>query len=203
MIMETSVFNFEDFLGKSKNIVQEKNIKPEIEELVSDITDDELSQDVVEELTEEEPSYIEEEKVEKIIEEKKLNESYSSKEDDNYYSLYSDKSEVFSCDIMVEGADVDETLVRLIIETDDWTLMFPGQIESGKVNIPIRKLSIFKEGEIGKIKLEVIAEGTQFIPWEDDFKVKRSKSVQVSFNEKKQTKQLQTPKTKVNVRLRN
>lgn len=83
------------------------------------------------------------------------------------------------------SAKTDDTITRLIIESDDWTLMFPGEIKNGKVNIPIRKLSLFEEGQRGKIKLEVIAEGTVFIPWEDEFKVKLSKKVTVSLNENK------------------
>ena len=83
------------------------------------------------------------------------------------------------------SAKTDDTITRLIIESDDWTLMFPGEIKNGKVNIPIRKLSLFEEGQRGKIKLEVIAEGTVFIPWEGEFKVKLSKKVTVSLNENK------------------
>jgi hypothetical protein len=80
---------------------------------------------------------------------------------------------------------IRQNITRLIIETEDWTLMFPGEIKNGKVNIPIRKLNLFEEGQRGKIKLEVIAEGTVFIPWEDEFKIKVSKKVSVSLNENK------------------
>ena len=67
--------------------------------------------------------------------------------------------------------------------------MFPGEIDrNGKVTIPIRKLNILEEGLKGTIKMEVIAEGTVFIPWEDDFEVKMSKKVMVKFNENKSTK---------------
>ena len=200
--MEMDVFNFEDFLGK--NPIQENKKDSELKEVQSDVKDEETtSEEIVKEL----PYQTSEDDVEEIVNdviEEKLNESYKGEEedDDKYYPLYLDKSEVFSCDIMIEGADIDETLTRLIIETDEWTLMFPGEIQSNKVNIPIRKLNIFKEGEIGKIKLEVIAEGTQFIPWEDDFKIKRSKTVQVSVNEKKSHKKIQESKTNVKVKVR-
>lgn len=114
---------------------------------------------------------------------------------ENYYSVYKDKNENFSCDVMVEGARLNETQARLILESDDWTLMFEGEIDrSGKCNIPIKKLNIFDEGTVGRIRLEVIAENTVFTPWEDDFKVKMSKKVMVQIHESKQM-----PKRKSNV----
>ena len=198
--MEMDVFNFEDFLGK--NPIRENKKDDKLKEVQSDVKDEETtSEEIDKELLDQNSDDEVEEIVNDFIEEK-LNESYKGEEDDDkYYPLYLDKGEVFSCDIMIEGADIDETLTRLIIETEEWTLMFPGEIQSNKVNIPIRKLNIFKEGEIGKIKLEVIAEGTQFIPWEDDFKIKRSKTVQVSVNEKKSHKKIQESKTNVKVRV--
>ena len=96
------------------------------------------------------------------------------------------KAETFSCDIELEGANLKDTEVRLVLESDNWNLMFPGEIDkNGKVTIPIRKLNIFEEGTRGKIKMEVIAEGTVFTPWEDDFEVKMSKKVMIKFNESK------------------
>jgi hypothetical protein len=107
---------------------------------------------------------------------------------DNYYPVFKDKSENFTCDVMVEGAKLNDTQARLILESDDWTLMFEGEIDrNGKCNIPIKKLNIFDEGAIGKIRLEVIAENTIFTPWEDDFKVKMSKKVMVQVHESRST----------------
>lgn len=78
--------------------------------------------------------------------------------------------------------------------------MFPGEIDrNGKVSIAIKKLNILEEGTRGKIKMEVIAEGTVFTPWEDDFEIKLSKKVTVKFNENKQSKQIvKKPGVKVN-----
>lgn len=102
----------------------------------------------------------------------------------NNYKLYKDKSENFTCEIEIEGADIDNTQVRMIIETKEWNLVFNGDIDkNGKINIPIKKLSLFDEGTVGKIRMEVIADGTVFIPWEDNFEVKMSKRVMVKFNE--------------------
>lgn len=112
-------------------------------------------------------------------------ESVSQVEGDKYYNLYSDKSENFVCDISIQGADPKQTEARLVVESGDWTLMFYGEVRNGKCTIPIKKLNILKEGQIGDIRLEVIAEGNLFIPWEDKFKVRVSKKVSVRVNEQK------------------
>lgn len=126
-----------------------------------------------------------------------------SESNEDFYKLYNDKSETFSCEIELEGANLKDTQVRLVVESDNWNLMFPGEIDRyGKVTIPIKKLSLFDEGTTGKIKMEVIAEGTVFVPWEDDFEVKMSKKVMVKFNESKinKPKLPQKPAVKVNFR---
>jgi hypothetical protein len=150
--------------------------------------------------TPEKNSYEEEEEEDLIHLEEEPNQPAIVEE--NFYPLYKDKSENFSCDIYVEGAKTDETITRLIVETNEWTLMFPGEINSGKVNIPIRKLNIFEEGQIGTVRLEVIAEGTVFIPWEDQFKIKLSKKVSVSLNENKKIPIQKKPEVGVRVNVR-
>jgi hypothetical protein len=125
-----------------------------------------------------------------------------SESKDEYYKVWADKAETFSCDIELEGANLKDTEVRLVLESDNWNLMFQGEItKNGKVTIPIRKLNILEEGTRGTIKMEVIAEGTVFTPWEDQFEVKLSKKVMVKFNESKvQPKKpiLNKPQVKVN-----
>jgi len=134
------------------------------------------------------------EEVEEEVEEEtyeSTNESafVNTEDDDDYYKLYQDKNEEFSCDIMIEGSSPEETYARIIIESENWSLVFPGEIRNGKCIVPIKKLNILKEGEIGNIKLEVVAEGNLFTPWENQFKVKMSKKVTVMMNEtKKQPK---------------
>lgn len=111
-----------------------------------------------------------------------------SDEEDGSYKLYRDKSEDFVCDISVEGVRHEDTEVRLIIESEDWTLMFSGEISNGKCIIPIKKLSLFSEGQTGSIKLEVNADGNLFTPWENSFVVRSSKKVTVSMNESSSSK---------------
>lgn len=117
-----------------------------------------------------------------------FNESSSSDDDDDYYKLYKDKAEDFTCDIAIEGVSQADTEVRLIVESDEWTLMFTGEVKNGQCVIPMKKLSILNEGSKGTIRLEVNADGTLFTPWEDSFVVKASKKVTVKVNEGKSSK---------------
>ena len=97
------------------------------------------------------------------------------------YKLFTDKSELFECDIKLEGASLSKSSARLVVETQDYSLMFNGSIsKGGKCEIPIRKLKgLIDEDTTGNIRLEVIAEDTFFTPWESDFEVETSKKVTV------------------------
>ena len=97
------------------------------------------------------------------------------------YKLFTDKPELFECDIKLQGASLKKSKARLVVETQDYALMFNGSISnSGKCEIPIRKLKgLIDEDTIGNIRLEVIAEDTFFTPWESDFEVETSKKVTV------------------------
>ena len=97
------------------------------------------------------------------------------------YKLFTDKSELFECDIKLQGASLNKSKARLVVETQDYSLMFNGSISNrGKCEIPIRKLKgLIDEDTTGNIRLEVIAEDTFFTPWESDFEVETSKKVTV------------------------
>ena len=97
------------------------------------------------------------------------------------YKLFTDKSELFECDIKLQGASLKKSKARLVVETQDYSLMFNGSISNGgKCEIPIRKLKgLIDEDTTGNIRLEVIAEDTFFTPWETDFEVETSKKVTV------------------------
>ena len=97
------------------------------------------------------------------------------------YKLYADKTEVFECDIKLSGASIKNSKARLVIESEDLTLLFSGEIsESGKCKVPVKKLrNLLDEDTKGSIKLEVIAEDTYFIPWESEFLIETSKKVTV------------------------
>ena len=97
------------------------------------------------------------------------------------YTLFTDKTELFECNIKLEGASLKNSQARLIIESEDVNLLFKGQITSdGKCIIPIKKLKGLLEGNTrGEIKLEVIAEDTYFTPWKSEFIVEASKKLTV------------------------
>ena len=97
------------------------------------------------------------------------------------YTLFTDKTELFECNIKLEGASLKNSQARLIIESEDINLLFKGQITpEGKCLIPIKKLKGLLEGSTkGEIKLEVIAEDTYFTPWKSEFIVEASKKLTV------------------------
>lgn len=118
------------------------------------------------------------------------------------YKLFTDKSETFECDIKIKGASLTESKSRLIVETDDYSLMFNGKIDSdGKCEIPIRKLKgLIDETSKGNIRLEVIAEDTYFIPWESTFEIEASKSVTVEVKSQSNKNVITENKVEVNVK---
>lgn len=187
------IFSFDDFLGKVPSKLEQNPVFGK-DSLVDNVPLDTISEniDIVDTIDD------------KIDQEVKVKDEADEMEVgvdiEDFYPLFKDKSENFSCDIYVEGAKTDDTITRLIVESDEWTLMFPGEIKNGKVNIPIRKLSLFEEGQKGKIRLEVIADGSVFIPWEDTFKVKVSKKVTVSLNENKKVVKKPELGVKVNIK---
>ena len=115
------------------------------------------------------------------------------------YKLFTDKSELFECDIKLEGASLKKSKARLVVETSDYSLMFNGSIsKSGKCEIPIRKLKgLIDEDTTGNIRLEVIAEDTFFTPWETDFEVETSKKVTVEVKTQTTKKPIIEAKVKI------
>ena len=97
------------------------------------------------------------------------------------YKLYTDKQETFECDLYLEGAELKNSSARILVETEDLTLLFPGTIDKkGNCKVPIKKLKgLLDEKSQGNIKLEVIAEDTLIEPWQSKFVVETSKKVTV------------------------
>ena len=106
------------------------------------------------------------------------------------YKLYTDKQETFECDLFLEGADLKQSSARIVVESEDLTLMFKGTIDDkGNCKVPIKKLKgLMSENTTGDIKLEVIAEDTLIEPWQSDFMVHTSKKVTVEVKSQKETK---------------
>ena len=115
------------------------------------------------------------------------------------YTLYSDKKNIFECDIQLEGASLSQAFARVIIEGDDLNLIFNGTItKEGNCKIEMPKLKIL-EGS-GNMKLEVIADDMYFNPWESDYELKKSKSIKVEVKQPTQDVITETKaRVKVNV----
>ena len=115
------------------------------------------------------------------------------------YKLFTDKAELFECSISLQGASLNKSKARLVVETQDYSLLFNGTIsKGGKCEIPIRKLKgLIDEDTTGNIRLEVIAEDTFFTPWESDFEVETSKKVTVEVKTQTTKKPILEAKVKI------
>jgi len=208
---ENQIINFTDYFVKNKS--QKKFNKSEFDDffLNERKEEDYKPKEEKEDPEEEEPQYEEDFEEEEIIDNSDLESNLESETEvqndtGDYYPIFKDKSVDFSCDITLEGAKLEDTEVRLILESDDWNIMFKGETsKDGKCIIPIKKMIIFQEGKIGDIKLEVIADGSVFTPWEDKFIVKLSKKVEVKIHETKRSnpslpKLKESARVKVNVK---
>lgn len=97
------------------------------------------------------------------------------------HTFYIDKQELFECKLSLEGAKLTDSKARLVLESDNYNLLFYGSIdENGKCQIPVKKLkNLLGESDTGKVRLEVIAEDTFFEPWSDTYNVRLNKKVTV------------------------
>ena len=104
--------------------------------------------------------------------------------------LYTDKTELFECNVSLEGASIKNSKLRAILKFDDKNLMVEGKINSnGKGQIILPKLkNISQDGEVGKMQLEVIAEDAYFQPYEETFQVITSKKATVEVISHKSSK---------------
>ena len=120
------------------------------------------------------------------------------------YKLYTDKQETFECDLFLEGADLKNSSARIIVESNDLTLMFKGEInEDGNCKVPIKKLKgLLDENTTGDIKLEVIAEDTLIEPWQSDFVVSTAKKVTVEVKSQGNKKQIKEVSSKPQVKIK-
>ena len=120
------------------------------------------------------------------------------------YKLYTDKQETFECDLFLEGADLKNSSARIIVESNDLTLMFKGKIdEKGNCKVPIKKLKgLLDENTTGDIKLEVIAEDTLIEPWQSDFVVSTSKKVTVEVKSQGNKKPIKEVSSKPRVKIK-
>ena len=108
------------------------------------------------------------------------------------YKIFRDKAESFECKVFIEGSDVKNTAVRLILESEEWNIFFKGSINGGVCRIPLKKISILSPGLKGVIKLEVVVDGEIFYPWYETVQMQNSKNVKVEILSQKQNNQAQS-----------
>lgn len=99
--------------------------------------------------------------------------------------IFLDESKLFKCQLKIEGASLSKSKCRLLIKTDDLTLIQEGTInENGLVEIQIPKLKRFIESKKGTAVLEVIADDMFFAPYTDTIVFKNKFVVEVIGEEK-------------------
>jgi small subunit ribosomal protein S7 len=96
------------------------------------------------------------------------------------YKLLRDKNNEFQCEIKLVGASEKTAKVRLFLEGVGCEYSFGGIIEGTRCRVNMGKLKPYTSLlEIGKIRLEVVADDTLFIPYESTYQLEESKSVTV------------------------
>ena len=117
------------------------------------------------------------------------------------YKLFTDKTELFECDIQLSGATLDNSKVRLVVESTNLNLLFKGKIDkSGKCTVPVRRLSgLLGDTTTGTLRLEVIADDTFFTPWQSEFVVETSKKVTVEVKSQNKKQIIETKKPQMQV----
>ena len=104
------------------------------------------------------------------------------------YKLLKDKNNEFQCEIKLEGASAKSAKVRLFLEGDGCEYSFNGKIENEQCTIPLGKLKKFSNLlEHGKIRLEVVADDTLFVPYENTYELEAEKKVTVEVKQPEQT----------------
>ena len=95
--------------------------------------------------------------------------------------LFNDKNEDFQCKIQLEGASINNSFARILIESPDFSVVFKGKIdEDGTCRVPMKNLKkLFPTKTNGTIMLEVVADDTYFSPWNDTVEIKPSKTLTV------------------------
>ena len=104
------------------------------------------------------------------------------------YKLYLDKNNLFECDIQLQGASIKNSFARVILESNDYSYVFNGEIDQyGHCSVEMNKLkNIFESNETGSIKLEVVADDVYFSPWSDTYQTDLSKKIDVVVKEQEE-----------------
>lgn len=95
-------------------------------------------------------------------------------------TIYKNKGEIFRCQFKVDGADIQETEVRLCLEFEKRNLFFRGSLnKDGECVIEIPQLKEINDKE-GKLTVEAIVESVYFKVYESDVELKNSVEVSMA-----------------------
>jgi hypothetical protein len=111
------------------------------------------------------------------------------------YKLYTDKSNKFQCTVEVQGTSLSNSQARIILETNNSvSYLFRGKLyDNGVCEFDLPKLkNILNEGDMGLLRLEIIADDVHFEPWNSQFNVVADKKINVVVQE-----QIVTEKPKI------
>jgi TusA-related sulfurtransferase len=115
------------------------------------------------------------------------------------YKLLKDKNNEFQCEIRLEGTSAKNAKVRLFLEADGCEYSFNGKIEGEQCTVPLGKLKKFANLlENGKIRLEVVADDTLFVPYESNYELEAEKRVTVEVKQLEATPAKAMVEVKVN-----
>jgi len=99
--------------------------------------------------------------------------------------IYLDESKLFKCKLKVEGTTLSKSKCRLLVKSNDLTLMYEGKIhDNGEVEVSIPKLKRYIESKNGMATLEVIADDTVFTPYTETIEFANKYVVEVIGEEK-------------------
>lgn len=84
--------------------------------------------------------------------------------------------------VNAEGIDPSKVEVRMLLvnEGKSTSLLFMGDIEDGKVRFELPAVVELSEAQRGTMRLEVIADGEYFKPWESEYQVETKPTFTVS-----------------------
>ena len=81
----------------------------------------------------------------------------------------------------VEGVDSEELDIRMLMFFENHqNYLFNGRVEDGKVVVDLPVFKNITEGEVGQLKLEVIAGSEYFQAWDSRFTIKTKTTVKIT-----------------------
>ena len=96
-------------------------------------------------------------------------------------TIYKNKGEIFECQFKIDGATIEDTVIRLCLEFEDnKNLFFYGTLKhDGTCTIDIPTLKELKNTE-GKLVVEAIADSTYFRLYEAEVEFKNSIEIEMT-----------------------